>query len=282
MGFFDLFSDVKENMDKSRQAKEYIRRAKELVREGDDIYEKAYNKVTSYALETKYRLYEHTNYKKEIAKELGGTIGITLQDFRQFNIDAKTITAPSVKEIATGSCVQEISSEFESAMSNFMPHLDTPSIFDMFISDSDYYEAKYKREEARQYKERMKMERDKLNSYREKMSEIRSFISSEKSELDSLMRKLKKMISELKGGMQKSSFSIEEADYLKGIHKIAECIVTLLSTDFLSDTFYISQRYEKIFLEVKNINQSIPYSPSISDVDTASAIKHIIDNVIIY
>lgn len=276
MGLFDLFSDAKESMDKSRQAREYIQRAKELVREGDEIYERAYGKVTSYASETEYKLRQHTDYKKQIAKELGSTIGGTLRDFGRFNIDAKTFSAPSIQESSTGLRV------FESAVSACMPRLDIPSIFDMFISDDDYYEAKRQRDEAKRYKERMQMERDKLNSYKEKMSEIRSFIDTERSELDSLMGKLRKMTSDLKSGMQRNSFTIEEADYLKGIHKIAEYIVTLLSTEFLGDTFSISQRYQKVFDGVKEINRSLPYAPSISDNNTTTAIKRILNGSVAY
>ena len=276
MGLFDLFSDTKNSIDKNRQAKEYIRRAKELISEGNSIYEKAYNKVTSYASETEYRLRQHTDYKKQLVKELGGTIGTTLKDFEHFNIDIKTISTPSIQESNTGLY------SFGSAISSCMPHLDVLSILDMFISDDDYYEAKRQRDEAKLYKERMKMERDKLNNYKEKMSEIRTFISSEKSELDSLMEKLKKMTNELKGSMQKSSFSIEEAEYLKGTHKIAEYIVALLSTEFLSDTFAINQKYQKVFSDIKNINQNLPCAPSITDSDTITAIKHILSGLIVY
>lgn len=276
MRLFDLFSDAKDNMDKSRQAREYIQRAKELVSEGNDLYERTYSKVTSYASETEYRLRQHMNYKKEVAKELGGSIGGTLNDFKNFNIDAKTITAPSIQESSAGLRV------FESGMSSCMPHIDISSIFDMFISDDDYYEAKRQLDEAKRYKEHMKIERDKLNDYKEKMSEIRSFIGSEKSELDSLMGKLKKMIDELKSGMQKSSFSMQEATYIKGIHKIAECVAELLSTEFLSDVFSIDQRYQKAFACVKSINQNLSYDPSISDANTVGTIKQILDGTIVY
>lgn len=276
MGLFDLFSDAKDNMDKSRQAREYIQRAKELVREGDDIYERAYDKVTSYASETQYRLRQHMDYKKEVAKELGGSIGETLRDFKNFNVDAKILTAPSIQESSTGLRV------FESAALSIMPRVELPSIFDMFISDDDYYEAKRQRDEARYYKERMKIEREKLNNYKEKMSEIRSFIDSEKRELDSLMSKLKKMTGDLKTGMHKSGFSMEEAEYLKGIYGITECIVDLLSTEFLCDGFSINQRYQKAFTDVKNINQNLPNAPSISDVNTVSTIKRILDGTIVH
>lgn len=287
MGFFDLFSGAKDNMDKSRQAREYIQRAKELVREGEEIYDRAYDKVTSYASETQYRLRQHMDYKKGIAKELGSGIGATLRDFKNFNVDSRIMATPSIQEPGAG--LSGFGSTISSGMHNIqptalsiMPRMDVPSIFDMFTSDVDYYEAKRQRDEARYYKERMRQERDKLNDYKEKMREIRTFIDSEKRELDSLVSKLKKMTGELKTGMQKSGFSMEEAEYLKAIHEIAESIIVLLSTEFLSDGFSINQRYQKAFADVKSINQNLPYAPSISDVNTVNTIKRILDGTIVH
>lgn len=42
MGFWDFLSDVKDSADKSREAREYLQRAKELVREGDDCTGQAF------------------------------------------------------------------------------------------------------------------------------------------------------------------------------------------------------------------------------------------------
>lgn len=275
MGLFDLFSDVKDNMDKSRQAREYLQRAKELVQEADDIYDRAYSRVSSYASETEYKLSKHNDYKNKIAKELGSTVETSLKSFSNFNIDSKIISVPDIKTDVSGI-------NFGSMVSCCMPHIDTPSIFDMFISDDDYYEAKRQRDEAKRYKEEMKLERDKLNNYKEKMSEIQLFIDSERTELDSLMGKITKMTSELNVAMQKNSFTKQEANYLKGTHKIAEYVANLLSTEFLGDSFSISQRYKKAFDGIKTLNQNLPYSPSISDSTTADAIKRIIDGTIVY
>lgn len=256
-------------MDRSRQAREYIHRAQELVREGDDIYERAYSKATSYASETEYRLRQHMDYKKSVAKRLNSDIGVTLQNFDKFEIDKKTITAPVIRESNVGLLA------FNTAtLSDIMPHIDVPSIFNMFISDDDYYAARRQRDEARRYKEQMKMEREKLNNYREKMSEIRSFIDSERNEIDSLMGKLKNMTDQLNSSMKKSSFSEQESIYLKAIHKIAQNIANLLSTDFLNDKFSINQRYQNIFEGIKTINQTLPSTPSITDVNF---VKRILD-----
>ena len=88
MGLFDFFSDAlsdaKESAEKSRKAREYIRDAKELVEQADAIYEKAYDKVSSYASETEYRLRKHAEYKNKIAKELGSDIGKTMKEFKNF------------------------------------------------------------------------------------------------------------------------------------------------------------------------------------------------------
>ena len=125
-------------------------------------------------------------------------------------------------------------------------------------------------------------EKKKLEKYKEQMREVRSFIISERSELSSLMNKVKKMTSELQTGMKKNSFTQEEADYLKGIHKITECIVTLLSTQFLSDSFKITQKYKKVYDSVQDINQSIPSSPSIKDTSTLSALNRLLNGMIVH
>jgi len=287
MGFFDLFSEAKENREKSRQTREYLQRAKELVREGEDIYDRAYDKVTSYASETQYRLRQHMDYKEEVAKELGGGIGSTLREFKNFNVDARIMATPSIKGSSVGlngfeSTISSGVQNIQSTSLSIMPRLDVPSIFDLFSSDDDYYEARRQRDEARYYKERMKRERDKLNEYKRKMSELRTFINAEKREIDSLMSKLKKMISELKTGMKKSNFSIEEAEKLKGLHAIAERIIVLLSTNFLRDGLSIDQRYQEAFECVKVINQNLPYAPSISDESTIDVIKRILNGTIFY
>lgn len=284
MGLFDFISDTKDRMDKSRQAREYIQRAKELVNEGNEIYNKAYNKVSGYAAETEYLLSKHNDYKKSISKELGDSIGVTLKDFTSFNIDAKVIPAPIIRNLNSNINSLTVPSirSFNSMLQNSVIGINLLSLSDFFISDSDYYEAKYKRDEARLYKERMKREREVLFNYKEKMSEIRSFISSEKNELDSLMTKLRKMNDDLKTAMRKKTFTNDEAEYLKGIHKIAECISTLLSTEFLGDSFSISQKYTNVFNEIKRINQNLPAAPSISDSNTIIRIKQILDGRVIH
>lgn len=277
MGLFDLFSDVKDNMDRSKEAREFLRQAKELTKEGEAIYDRAYDKVSSYASETEYKLRRHMDYKKTIAKELNsGSIAVTLRDFKQFNIDKKIISMPTIKDVTIKESNVGLGG-LSHAVSSLDVRAELPSILDMFISDDDYYEARRAKDEAKRFKERMKMEREELYSCKEKMAEICSFIIEEKDELDALMNKIKKITSELEDAMKQNSFTEQQAIYLKSIHQIAECVAALLSEDFLSDTLNIKQRYMNIFNEIKNINQNLPYAPSISDSVTLAQLKRIAD-----
>lgn len=270
--------NVFENAEKKREAREFISQAKQYVSEGDSIYEKAYNNVMAYASETEYKLKQHAEYKQKLARELGSNVGNTLKNFSRFNIDSKVMEAPTISGSSGGMDI----SVFKSATSSCMPRIDTPSIFDLFASDDDYYEAKRQRDEAKRYKERMKVERERLYRYKEQMGELQSFISSERSELESLMTKVNKMTAELNSGMEKNRFTREEADYLKGIHKITEQVANLLSTQFLTDSFSITSKYQKLYDGIKQINQNLPIAPSITDRSTLDAIKRIVDGTIVY
>lgn len=254
------------------------------MREADDLYERAYTKVTSSAIDTEYKLRQHMEYKKKLANELGEDVDTTLKEFQTFHIDAKTIAPAEIQNFSVPQIQESLTglSSFKSAVSGCMPHLDLPSILDLVNAENDYYEARRQRDEARSYKERMKWERDKLYDYREKMSEITSFIGAEKNELDSLMGKLRTMTGQLKSGMQKTSFSTEEAEYLKGIHKIAESVAALLSTEFLNDAFSINPKYQEIYASIKNINQSLPSAHSITDPNTVAGIKRILSGPVTY
>lgn len=281
MGFFDFVSEAKEKHNRSREAREFIKRAKELVEEGNEIYSNAYAKVSIYAHETEYKLRQHAEYKKEIAKEFGGVIGSTLKEFEKFDIDSKTISSPSFN--SSGFSIKDSSlglSTFSSSMSSCIrPSI---SISDFFFSDDDYYAARSQRDEARRFKERMKLEREVMYNYRDRMSEIRSFIDREKSEIDSLMNKVRKITNELNQGMKKNEFTSEEALYFKGIKKISEKLMALITADFLSDSFSINQKYQKLFAELQTLNKNIPSAPSIKDNTTLKAIKSILDGGVVY
>lgn len=262
---------------KERQAHEYIREARQYVSEGEEIYDEAYRNVSEYASETEYKLRQHFEYKQMLAKELGTDIGNTLKSFSNFNIDSKVVDAPTINGKSSGVDINL----FKTTFSDCVKPNEGSSIFDMILSEVDFYDAKRKRDEAKQFKERMKMERNRLKRIKEQMSEIQSFIISEKSELDSLMGKVRKMAQELNSGLLRNSFSREEAEYLKGIHKITEHIANLLSTQFLTDSLSITSKYQQVYDGVKLINQNLPSTPSIHDRSTLYAIKRIVAGTIV-
>lgn len=275
MGFFDFLSEQKEKADRQADAREYLRLAREFVKEGERIYDESYNKTMNAVSDTRYKLEQHKSFKDSIVRDLGGSISATLNNFKNFSIDSK-ISAPNISSLNNSSFGL---SGFNSVASSCFPNsISIPTIF----SDIDYYEAKSQKEEARRYREQMRAEREKMRTYCSKLSEIRSFIDVEKRELQVLVDKLKSMTNELKSAMNKSSFTPEEAQYLKGIHKISESIVALLSTEFLTDSLDINQKYKQLFDGIKSINSSLPSAPSISSATTLSSVQNILDNVIVY
>lgn len=278
MGFFDEFVDIfiydpntNPKACRRRDTREYIKRAKELVNEGNDIYNRAYNRTIEYARETERRLKEHLNYKQSIAKELGNDISGTLKNFKldikykssnNSNINISWLNNTYYKPVSNSSSLNM----FNSSVSLLEICSDNiPSIFDFFSSDDDYYEAKRQRDEAKRYKEEMKMEREKFTAYREKMSQIRDFIYSEEEQINSLMDKLRKMTNEIKKSSNKQKLTRQESEYLKCICKICEKLSKLLTSEFLDDNFSINEKYKNILKGIKRINENLPSEPSISD-----------------
>ena len=282
MGFFDLISDAKENIEKSQKAREYISDAKRLVREADELYAAAYAKVTDYAYETESKIRSHQAYKKNIASELNSSIKNTLVTFREFNIDSK-VTAPTISKLNSLNIggIENMAS-FSNSLTHHIVSSPISMMLDLFISEDDYYEAKRQRDEAKIYKQQMKNEKEKLYLYRDKMGAIRDFMSEEKQELETLMSKVRGMNNELNHGMQKTSFTEREANFLKGTHMIVGQIVDLLNTEFLTDDFDITMQYKKNFENICNINRNLPSSPSISDASTARMLKVILDGSIVW
>lgn len=276
MGLFeDIFDYTKDKYNKSKQAREYLRKAEELVAEGSRIYEQAYSKVAYYAGETEYRLMKHMDFKKNIIKELNVGVATTLKGFKSFNIDSRVINTPIIQSKALDLDVNKLNSSITSFIKTPNDIILT-SISSMFISDDDYYAAKCKYDEARMYKEDMKRERERLNYYKEKMNEIRCFMDIEKNELNILMDKVRQMTNALQKGMQKNYYDHREAEYLKAIYKITEELSKLLLTQFLTDKFFISQYYTNAFENIKRINATLPSSPSIDNPNILESIKKIL------
>lgn len=266
MGFF---SDVKDNMERRKQTGEYIKLAKQLVQEGNELYNRAYDKISTYAYETEALLKEHTHYKQKIADELGEHILPTIENFKvpDIHIDTGKISCP---EENTGG-LNTFSNVLQSAFVTNPVLL--PGVLDMFVSEEDYYAARNQKDEAKRYKQQMKYEREKLYEYRDKMSMLRDNIALEKRELDTLTGKLRHMTQEIEKINRKDTFTNDEIIYFKGIKGISNAIIKLLSENFLNDNIEITAEYKNILKEVGDINASLPTIPAIKDEKSIQALE---------
>ena len=266
MGLFDLFEDARDNVEKAQRAREYRQRAKELVREGEDLYERAFERTIRLARKVEEELKQHIAFKREIGNELECDVNSTLSQFAAFNIDSRI-------ERTTEIIVSDLGMKmFASATDNYIINPQIPSILDSFFSTEDYYEAKRQRDEARKYKEQMKLEKEKLYVYKDRMETISAFIKNERAELETLMKKVRLMTEKLKSCMSQEKFSTEEAQQLKGLQQITEGIVSLLSADFLAKDFGINQSYIDSYEKIKSINSNLPDTPDLSNVNFANVI----------
>ncbi|MDF2892046.1 MAG: hypothetical protein K0R80_2413 [Clostridia bacterium] len=263
MGIFDIFDDMKEKSDKRRRAEEYRRRAREYVKDGERIYNEAYSQVTSYSYETSCKIENHYNYKQRIIKEISSDVSPVLSRFNSFDIDHKVFDAPSVNDSLLSSLSGK---DLFSGVSSFASTLSIPSILDLFSDpEEEYWEARRQKDEAKRFYEDVKYEREKLRNIKEKMRIIRSYIDDEKQLLDSLVSKVNNITSQLRLGMTKTSFTQSEADYLKGVHRIAQNMSELLTTRFLDNNFTITSQYQLSFDRLKQINSSIEVAPSVTE-----------------
>ena len=277
-----MFDGIRERIEREKRlrddAKRCLESAKDTIRIAKDRYNSAYEEANAAAAQASDDMRDHICYKESIAKELDESVSVRIREFRDFNIDSRTI--PSFPKIKIPSSINIDSVE------NFTRGIVPPDPFSLSLegrsAEEEYRKAKEQLDAARRYKSRMDSETAKLESYRDKMEQLCDFISAEKEELDSLMEKLRKMSGELKAAMQKRSFTESEANYLKGIQKISESIVSLLKTEFLSDGLAVSRRYQDAFSKIKSINQNLPSAPSITDVSTVFAIRRILDGTIAY
>ena len=99
MGLFDIFSgggssrksfsDLSDNWEKRKEAREYNAMAREIIDDYTNRYENTYADVNCYAVETEYRLKKHYDFKKEIIRKLQLNVKPVLENFKNFDIIKK-------------------------------------------------------------------------------------------------------------------------------------------------------------------------------------------------
>ena len=281
MGLFGnggIFSDVDllggASIEKKRETKEMIKRAKSYVSEGENIIRCAYDEVNQFADETQAKLESHVDYKRSIVKELNQDVNRTISSFQNFHIERKIESAPIVTGSGSGTLGSGWRSEF--GVSSLIAQPDWGlDLLDDFWTERNYNKAREQLDEAKRFIEKAKSERSRLMAEKEKLREICQFIDSERNEINALMVKIRKLMTELTQGMEKQSFTQAEADRLKNANRIAEMMVEALTTDFLTEKFEITSRYRNAFAKIQYINSSLPAAPSVKDPTTIQALFNI-------
>lgn len=266
MGIFGFIDDMKEKAEKRKRAAEYRRKARQYIEDGERIYNTAYSEVFSYSYETSKKIEKHYDYKQQIIKELKSDVAPVITRFNDFDIDRKVIDSPSVNASVLSSIsgmdlCKSLSSSDHSVYSVFpIPRLD-----ELFSDpDEEYWEARRQKDEANRFYENMKYERNNLHNIKEKMRTIRYYIDDEKELLAGLTSKVKNISAQLNTSMKRKRFSQSEADYLKGVHEIAQSLSELLTTKFFDNNFNITSQYKTAFEKIKAIDNSLPTAPTIS------------------
>ena len=265
MGLFDFLKKTKEHIGREKEAEGFIDTAKECIKQGKEIYKNAYDSVKEYADQIDKKLREHLEYKNKIISETAEKINFKMPE----NKNKKTI-----KPLYSGMDI------FDSAFPCPEPYLSMEhyfdvNIFDMFINEDEYNEAKKEMEQAQEYKSRIEMKSRTILSYKERMSEIDIFINYEKKVLEALCGKIKNIFDCIKNENE------ENADgelCRKAVKNIFAEISKLASEEFLDYSFLIEYRYKKIFAGIKNINSLLPENPSPEDEKTIAALKEILKN----
>lgn len=280
------------NENEKSETKEYISRAKKYVSDGNVIYKNAYEKATECVNATDEKLKTYMQYKQHIADEINCVIRVALDEFKKINIDHKINIVPKLDKLNTVAAPKSTSiSNIPASLNNIFPSLssfgstiieDPLSMLDSIITTYNHYKAKRQLDEAEKYYNKMVAEKDKLYKYMNQLIEIQTFIDTEKNEIASLMNKLRVMTHQLKSKMGTNSLTNNDIEYLKGICFISEQIISLIKSDFLSDTFTVSERHKNILAEVESINKMIPESPLISDNNVLNFFKQLIETAIIY
>lgn len=263
MGFFDIFDDAIDKGNKKREARDMVRRAKEMIRDMNERYNNTYSSTLEATWKTEQKINEHYEFKKNLLKELNSEFTPIINKFENFNIDKITLNEST--DIVSGFGFKDMSSNFQNTMGfqNLFPNI---SIMDLFSDvDEEYYEAKQALNEAKIYKEEIRIQREKLGQMKSNLNDVRSYIYDEQATLNSLKDKIKNIAEILNKNMEKTSFTKEENEYLKSIHKIAKGISKLMTIRFLNDDFSIRDEYKNIYSSIEKINGLLPSVPKIND-----------------
>lgn len=173
MGLFDIFSgggrnrrslsDISDNWEKKKEAREYNARAREIIDDYINRYNDTYFNTMDYAYETQRRLEKHHDFKKQIVKKLQLNVKPVLEDFKKFDIDSKTIDI-NFEDMNTSKnldiSIFDVDRAF-SRMNNLSFNSCFPNLDDIFRdATEEYYQAKSNYNQAKLYKSQIQSNRE--------------------------------------------------------------------------------------------------------------------------
>lgn len=275
---FGIIDEVSEKVNEKKyrksRAEEHRRAAQEYVRDGEELYERAYSDLSTYSYDTKHKVEEYAEYKGQFIKELNSDILPVLSDFASLDINSKVFDAPVIDSHKSGLDLFEglpCASCFQPPFSISIK--DIISFFD--DGEEEYNEALRQRNEARDFFEKMIREREKLRNMKRKMEAIQRTVDDDMKILEVLRQNLRVVFNPLKDSLKRSSLTQSEADDLKRLHKIAESVSKRVSTRFLNNDFTIRTEYQDAFQKIKEINDALPSTPMLSD--NSNTLKNLLE-----
>ena len=274
MGFMDfVYKQV--NPDERRwrreaqqEAKEYRQDAKEFFQEAKDLYEDDYKEYKRDAQRLSNQLGDlirrNNEYKASLLKELGGNITASIANFKRFNIDSKVIKSIKLDsgDFSGVSLTASLASFSPPIVGTFNP------ISLVFSALSDPFEDRDKaysqRSKAQEYLWQVQDAVSQMKATIEELRNTKTYIEDEKQTLDDLMGKIRQIINQLNTATTKESYTENEAQYMKGICRIAELIKNTLESQITNKSGDISSNYKKYSDKIRKINRAIPSAPTIT------------------
>lgn len=277
--FMDFLEKVVDNAQDAgfyrEQTRELLQDARDTIDKADDLYSNAEKRAEKESTKTQELLSSYEQYRVRTLRQIDSKIKPVMERFQAFNIDAKTIIAPTIPSAGMSTSYSSIGASMFSGSSCIgccRPDIGISTSF-----PSDRWEAAIKqRDKADNYYHKVKDAVAKIDAQIEKLHEINDYITDTMSQISELFKKLQYISDTLSKGMKKSSFEKKEADCLKAQSDIAKMLVGVLNSKLLTDNYQINPKCKSITSKIKEINRQLPSAPTINDVHKIIDISDII------
>lgn len=281
MGFFDMLDpdERRARKEAKEEARDCRDEAKNTLSDARDVYDdyKDYRGMAHKAAEDLSNLIsDYNKYKADVLKELSGNISVSINNFKNFNINSRV----SVPNFRTGSAPTIPSVSVSSIMGSFPGGSFNPiNIVLSVFSDpyKDRNEAARQLRAADRYLSKVQDALYKMKTLNSNLrSSVSSYIRSERDNLKELMDKLRQIVNQLNDAMNRNSFTEQEAHHMTAIANIAEKIKGSLEQQIVNGSGEIDSNFKLYSDRLREINNKIPVAPTISESSTW------IEDIIVY